>query len=99
MAASQILPASPQAVFENFGRHLTHFTAASDAEIEGQFFERKELPKPSRGNVSQSAIREIKDQVKETVSAFANTNPEGGLLVIGISKTGEVRGINHFTDA
>src|SRR5205823_13537154 len=37
--------------------------------------------------------------VRETVSAFANTNPEGGLLVVGVSKTGEVRGINHLRDA
>jgi len=89
----------PNAVFEKFAEHLGRFTARSDAEVEDQFFDRKEIPRPVHGNVPQAAMREIKEHIKATVSAFANTNAEGGLLVLGISKTGEIRGINHLTDA
>ena len=93
------MPLDPRTVFEDFIRHVGRFTAATDAEVEDQLFDRKEIPKPASGNVPASVIRDLKEQIRETVSAFANTNPEGGLLVMGISKTGEIRGINHLTDA
>lgn len=72
--------------------------AASDADVEDQFFDRKEAPRATNGNVGVSAMRDFKEQIKETVSAFANSNTEGGLLIVGISKTGEIRGLNHLTD-
>lgn len=78
---------------------MSRFTAATDAEVEDQFFDRKEIPKYQNGNVPQNIIRDLKEQIRETVSAFSNTNPEGGLLVIGIAKDGAVRGINHLTDS
>lgn len=93
-----VLSLDPRIVFENFTQHLPRFTVATDADIEDQCFDRKVIPRPPNGNVSSKIIRDIKNQIQETVSAFANTNPEGGLLVIGISKTGEVHGINHLTD-
>jgi predicted HTH transcriptional regulator len=90
---------SPRQVFDSFQAHLHRFITKTDAEIEDQFFDRKEIPKPTAGNnVRQTAIRELKEHIKETVSAFANTNAEGGLLVLGISKSGEMRGINHLTE-
>lgn len=92
-------PLDPRTIFENFVQYLDRFIAATDAEVEDQFFDRKDIPKPPNGNVPQNVIRDIKEAIRATVSAFANTNPEGGLLVIGISKAGEVRGINHLTDA
>jgi predicted HTH transcriptional regulator len=85
--------------FENFSVHLATFTAESDVAAEGQLFERKGISRPSNGNVSQSAIREIREQIRETVSAFANSNDVGGLMVIGIAKTGDVQGLAHLTDA
>lgn len=88
----------PRTVFEAFDQHIDRFKATSDADVEDQFFDRKDIQKPANANVSRSAINEIKEQIRQTVSAFANTNAEGGLLVIGISKTGELRGINHLTD-
>lgn len=92
------MPLHPRKVFDAFAAHLSHFTAASDADVEDQFFDRKEAPRAANGNVAASAMREFKQQIKETVSAFANSNADGGLLVIGISKTGEIRGLNHLTD-
>lgn len=88
----------PRIAFDAFDQHLSKFTVKTDAEIEGQYFDRKEIPVPQNGNVPQSAIRDIKEAIQETVSAFANSNADGGLLVIGISKTGEIRGLNHLTD-
>ena len=92
------MPLQPRKVFDAFAAHLSHFTASSDADVEDQFFDRKEAPRATNGNVAASAMREFKEQIKETVSAFANSNADGGLLVIGISKTGEIRGLNHLTD-
>jgi predicted HTH transcriptional regulator len=94
------VPLDPQTVARNFADYLNRFTASSDAEVEDQLFDRKDVPlPPPNSNVSTSILRELKEAIRETVSAFANANPEGGLLVLGISKTGEVRGINHLTDA
>src|SRR5260370_31434470 len=90
---------TPRTAFENFPAHLAFFTAPSDAAVEGQHFERKEIPRPSSGNVPQSTMKEIKEQIRETVSAFANSNADGGLMVIGIAKTGDLRGLAHLTDA
>jgi hypothetical protein len=94
------VPLEPRVVFENLSQHLARFCASSDAEVEDHLFDRKEIPLPTPGsNVSHNVLRDIKEQIRETVSAFANTNPEGGLLVIGISKTGCLVGINHLTDS
>src|SRR6185437_696147 len=88
----------PRAVFDSFSSHLGHFAAATDAEVEDQLFDRKEVVRPVTGNVSAQAIREIKQEIKETVSAFANSNAAGGLLVLGIAKNGALRGLKHLTD-
>ena len=89
----------PRALFDDFQRHLPHLTARNDADVEDQFLDRKEACKadPS-GTVSNSQVSNLRDQVVECISAFANTNHQGGLVVVGISKTGEVRGINHLSD-
>ncbi len=50
--------------------------------LEGQHFERKENRKP--------------DVLADTISAFANTNHEGGLIVLGICNDGKVAGIMRF---
>ena len=90
---------SPRAVFDNFAEHLDRFTVSRDEEIEDQFFDRKEVPRNPGGNVSQHVIRDVREQIRETVSAFANANLEGGMLVIGIAKDGAIVGINHLTDS
>jgi predicted HTH transcriptional regulator len=40
-------------------------------DLKGQYFERKEHRQP--------------EALAQTISAFANSNPEGGLLIIGIT--------------
>ena len=91
---------TPHEVFDDPMAHWAFITVTTDTDFEGQYFDRKEVGRPSVGMsvLSSGQMRGIMDHVKETVSAFANVNKNGGLLVIGISKTGEVPGINHLTD-
>ncbi len=72
-------------------------THPKDDEFEGQHFDRKEAGRlVGSAPVSRSALDGVKELVVKTVSAFANSNVEGGLLVLGISSTGEVVGIDHL---
>jgi hypothetical protein len=89
---------TPHEVFENPLAHWAFLTAAVDTDFEGQFFDRKEASRPAPGMtvLSSKEMGKVMEQVRETVSAFANVNKAGGLLVIGISKTGEVKGIDHL---
>jgi predicted HTH transcriptional regulator len=92
------VPLDPRTVFDNFAAHLAHFLAADDADAEDQLFDRKEVPRATSGSVSQNALRDFREQIREAVSAFANTNAAGGLLILGISKTGELCGVDHLSD-
>jgi len=49
--------------------------------LEGQYFERQEHRKP--------------EALAQTISAFANSNPAGGLLIIGIKDDGKIVGVNR----
>jgi ATP-dependent DNA helicase RecG len=50
--------------------------------LEGQYFERKASQQP--------------DALARTISAFANTNPEGGLLIVGITdRENKIVGVNR----
>lgn len=89
----------PLEVFENPNNHWPLLTSSQDVELEDQHFDRKEAGTPdSSGKVSPSQISSLIDHSTATISAFANDNHDGGLLVIGISKTGEVKGLSHLTD-
>lgn len=91
---------NPHEVFDDPIAHWGFITAPVDTDFEGQYFDRKEAGRPASGMpaLSSSQMKGVMDQVKETISAFANVNKTGGLLVVGISKIGEVPGINHLTD-
>jgi len=90
---------NPRDVFEHPERHLNFLTASDDAKFEGQYFDRKEAGRAGQnGCVSRTELNRVMDQIVECISAFANTNKSGSLLVIGISTHGEVKGINHLTD-
>lgn len=90
---------TPREVFDHPERYWNFITAATDIDFEGQYFDRKEVGQPGRtGKASDSQVSDFKKQVQECISAFANANKLGGLLVIGISKAGEVVGIDHLTE-
>lgn len=77
---------SPHHVFDAPQSAWAFLTQPTDDNFEGQHFERKEVGRPQGGTpVSKSALEGVKQLVIKTVSAFANSNSEGGLLVLGIS--------------
>jgi len=81
----------PKEVFDNPDAYWSFLTTVRDEDFEGQYFDRKEL-------CQQNQVRDFKKQIQESVSAFSNANKDGGLLVIGISKDGTVKGIAHLTE-
>jgi predicted HTH transcriptional regulator len=87
----------PKEVFDCPENYWEFLTASSDSDFEGQYFDRKEAGRPDQcGNVGNSQIQKVTEQITECISAFANTNLLDGLLVIGISNKGEVKGMKHL---
>ncbi len=79
----------PKEVFDNPEKYWQFLTVSNDSKFEGQHFERKEAGRPDNsGNVSPSKIDNITDKITASISAFANTNRNGGLFVLGISSQG-----------
>lgn len=90
---------SPRQVFDDPLSAWSFLTQLTDDAFEGQHFDRKEAGRSQGGApISKNSLSEVKELVVKTVSAFANSNVEGGLLVLGISSTGEVRGIDHLDE-
>lgn len=90
---------SPRLVFDDPQSAWAFLTQPNDDAFEGQHFDRKEAGRPQGGaSLTPSALTGVKDLVSKTVSAFANSNAEGGLLVLGISTTGVVVGIDHLNE-
>lgn len=87
---------SPRQVFDNPQSAWSFLTCPLDDQFEGQHFDRKEAGRPAGGSVPPKDLGGIKEHVVKTVSAFANSNAEGGLLILGISNKGEVVGIDHL---
>ncbi|MCW3097908.1 MAG: putative transcriptional regulator [Chthonomonadaceae bacterium] len=86
-------------VYDNPNDFWTFLTATDDGQFEGQYFDRKQAGRLDGSAFDKTQMLEINRGIVETVSAFANANREGSLLVIGITKTGEVGGINHIPDS
>src|SRR5262245_6889764 len=90
---------NPRDVFDDPHEHWTYLTQPTDDGFEGQHFDRKEAGRPAPGGTqSANSLAGIRELVVKTVSAFANTNAEGGLLILGISVAGEVAGIDHLLE-
>jgi hypothetical protein len=71
----------PRAVFDDPDAHFDFLTLSSDADFEGQHFDRKEACRArSDGNVAPSDFKKIGEQITECVSAFSNKNRDGGVL-------------------
>ncbi len=88
---------SPKEVFENPLKFIEFLTSASDDRFEGQHFDRKEACRADEhGNISSSKINRIREHITETISAFANKNKEGGLLVLGKEENEERYAIHRL---
>ena len=60
---------SPKEVFENPSSHWDFLVQGSDDDFEGQHFDRKEA---GRENIDGKGLRTVRNQIVETISAFAN---------------------------
>jgi len=90
---------NPKEVFDDPDQHLGFLTASSDVDFEGQYFDRKEAGRSeAHGALSKSSLDDLLENITKTVSAFANKNVHGGLLVLGISSEGEIKGIDHLSE-
>ncbi|ASC71902.1 hypothetical protein XM38_028560 [Halomicronema hongdechloris C2206] len=90
---------SPRELFDTPLSGWDFLTQSKDDDFEGQHFDRKEAGR-SQGNssISKNELNGLKDHVIKTVSAFANSNREGGLLVLGISSAGKIVGVDHLSE-
>lgn len=89
---------SPRQVFEDPQSAWAYLIQPTDDDFEGQHFDRKEAGRPQSATPISRCFDDVKALVIKTVSAFANSNAEGGLLVLGISSSGEVVGIDHLNE-
>ncbi len=79
---------TPKEVFDN---PLEHLNFLQSADFERQYFDRKEI-----GSTDRNHIRSLKNNIKECISGFANWNKAGGLLVLGITDDGTLKGTQHI---
>ena len=80
---------TPKEVFDN---PLQYLDFLQSDRFEDQHFDRKEI------RIEKNKIKELKDSIKPCISAFANTNREGGLVVLGIANDGTVKGTQHVDE-
>lgn len=81
---------TPKEVFDNPLQYLD-FLRSND--FEGQYFERKEVRIDTNNQINT-----LKDKIKQCISAFANSNRAGGLLILGIADDGTLKGTQHVDE-
>jgi predicted HTH transcriptional regulator len=90
---------NPKDVFHHPDHYWAFLTASDDSTVEGQYFDRKEAGKRTSSDiVDKNRIDKLAGQITECISAFANSNREGGLLILGIAKDGRVTGFSHLLE-
>ena len=81
---------TPKEVFDNPLQYLTFLQSVG---FEGQLFERKEVRIDTKNQINT-----LKDKIRQCISAFANSNRAGGLLVLGIADDGTIKGTQHVDE-
>ena len=81
---------TPKEVFDD---PLKYLDFLQSADFEGQYFERKEVRIDTNNQVNT-----LKDKIKQCISAFANSNRAGGLLILGIADDGTLKGTQHIDE-
>jgi hypothetical protein len=81
----QAMP-NPKEAFDRPDLFWDFLKSDADSTFEGQYFDRKEAGQPkANGAIDSNEASKIRENIRECISAFANENKEGGLLVVGIS--------------
>ena len=81
---------NPKEIFDNPLQYLDFLQSEG---FEGQYFDRKEVRVDTRNQINT-----LKTRIVECISAFANSNRAGGLLVLGIANDGTVKGTQHVDE-
>ena len=81
---------NPKEIFDNPLQYLDFLQSEG---FEGQYFDRKEVRVDTRNQINT-----LKARIVECISAFANSNRAGGLLVLGIANDGTVKGTQHVDE-
>ncbi len=81
---------TPKEVFDN---PLQYLDFLQSVDFEGQHFDRKEVRIDTKNQINT-----LKDKIKQCISAFANSNRAGGLVVLGIADDGTVKGTEHVDE-
>ena len=90
---------SPREVFDDPSTYWDFLTQSSEENFESQHFDRKEAGQKGVAHSKlQGQLKSLRDKITATISAFANRNVEGGLLVLGIASNGTVTGIDHLSE-
>lgn len=87
----------PREVYDDPSSYRGFLTTRSDDDFENQHFERKEAGRTNSLNTT-TQLNDVRDRIRKTISAFANSNVEGGLLVLGIASDGTISGIDHLLE-
>jgi len=91
---------NPRDVFDDPASHWPFLTTPRDDDFEGQQFDRKLAGQiPAGGGMDKKDLASVRKLITKTVSAFANSNRQGGLLVLGISSSGQIEGVDHLSEA
>ena len=86
-------------VYDDPTTHWAFLTQDSDDKFEDQHFDRKVAGQSeSDASTLRNQLKNLREAIQKSVSAFANSNTEGGLLAIGIASDGTVKGIDHLTE-
>ena len=86
-----------KSVFLDPASHVDFIRVPEDDTFEGQNFDRKQASRTGAGGaLPKSEFQRLKEMVEATMSAFANAS--GGLLVLGVTKAGEISGLDHLTE-
>lgn len=78
---------------EVFDKPLQYLDFLQSKDFEGHWFDWKEA---QVNNPSQ--IENLRNSLKQCISAFANTYRGGGLIVLGIANDGVIKGIQHVDE-
>jgi len=88
---------NPYEVFNQILQYWDFITAGDDSLIEGQNFDRKQAGRIAENGVTtNNSVKDLQDEIVECVSSFANL--VGGLIIVGVSKSGDVTGTKHLQE-